>query len=661
MSLHFIRPWWLLALLPLLALLWWLYRHRSSRGAWNAYIAPHLAAVLLSGTNSARPKGIGILGAAWLVAVLALSGPAVQKQALPVFATDAGRVLLMDMSLSMYATDLAPNRLTQAKFRATDLIRSLSEGETGLVAYAGDAFTIAPLTRDSNTLLNLLPTLSPDIMPVRGSSLSQGVRRAMDLLKQGGHLKGDILLLTDGISDTEYRDTSELLDGGQYRLSILAFGTPQGAPIRLPDGNLLRDSGNELIIVKTDLARLADLARKGDGMALAARNDGSELPLLLNWLERGTDAKATELTGDSWQDLGPYIALLLLLPVLLSFRFGMPAAVLLACILPLGKSQAALFQTRDQQAMEAFKQGEFQQAANSFTLPTWRGAAHYRAGDYESALKDFEQDDSAMGLYNQGNSLMQLGQYQEAEKRYQQALEKQPDLDAAKANAKLAEQLAKQPPQQQSGSGSDQGQSGDNDANGQQGQSGDNSANDDQQGQESQGSQQNGQGSGNQNPEQQESSSDNQGAGDDAAANDNPPQDGQEGQQQAESEQNSGQGNSGSSQNNDAQMQADPKAADKQQQAGTQAAGTQAGVDEGEPEKAQSATQAMAGADKAPEDGEEATALTATEQPGQMSPQTERALRVINDDPSVLLRNKMQLEYQLRRARGEHRKEKEQW
>ena len=89
----------------------------------------------------------------------------------------------MDMSYSMYATDIAPNRLTQARFKALDLLQLFKEGETGLIAYAGDAFTVSPLTTDVTTLENLIPSLSPEIMPSKGSNVLAGIDQAVSLLK----------------------------------------------------------------------------------------------------------------------------------------------------------------------------------------------------------------------------------------------------------------------------------------------------------------------------------------------------------------------------------------------------------------------------------------------------------------------------------------------
>ncbi|MCL1125657.1 vWA domain-containing protein, partial [Shewanella surugensis] len=450
--LHFLRPEWFFALLPLIAILLLLWKNTRASTTWERYISPHLAKVLVSSSETTQKHQLKILTLTWLIAVLALSGPAFTKKILPVFQTDQGRVLVMDMSLSMYATDLKPNRLSQAKYKATDFLNALTEGETALVAYSGDAFTISPLTRDTATLLNLLPTLSPAIMPVRGSNVSAGLASAKALLTQAGHVKGDIILFTDGIARNTLNEAKEQLSGTQYRLAIIAFGTKQGAPISLPDGQLLRDNSNQVVIAKTDDSLLRKLANASDGTLIIARPDGKDIEQLKNWLSHTQAAKATQVSGETWQDLGPFIALLLLIPALLSFRYGLICALFLTGFYHVNPVQAStwddLWKTPDQQGMQAYQSENFSLAAEDFEHSQWQASALYKEGQFDKALEIFKQDNTATGLYNQGNALMQLSQYGEAKQKYQDSLTKAPNRDNTKINLALAEQLEKQQSQQ---------------------------------------------------------------------------------------------------------------------------------------------------------------------------------------------------------------------
>ncbi|OUS52212.1 hypothetical protein BM607_013505 [Shewanella sp. SACH] len=693
MSLHFIRPEWLLALVPLALVLLSLWRQHESHSAWNRYIAPHLAKILVTQGSKKSRRPLHLLAFTWLIATFALAGPAVNKQSLPVFAAEQGRVLVMDMSVSMFATDLAPNRLTQAKFRATDLLRNLKEGETGLVAFAGDAFTISPLTRDTGTLLNLLPTLSPEIMPVRGSNLAAGLTQAKTLLAQGGHIRGDIIVMTDGITAAQFDDANSALSGTQYRLAVVAFGTSQGAPIRLPDGQLQRDSSNEVVVASTDFGLLQKLAADNKGVLIQNRTDGNDLAQLQHWLSDTGDAKATDLDGEIWQDLGPYLALLLLLPALFSFRQGIVASVgfatLAGGLLLAAAPQPAhasvwdnawdnVWKTPDQQAMQAYQSQDYANAAKQFESPQWRGSAQYKAGDYEQALKTFEQDSSAQGLYNQGNALMQLGKPDKAKERYQAALEKQADFPAAKANLELAEKQLKEQ-QKQQGKNDQQGdqQSGDP-------QSGNQQSGDQQSGnQQSQDKQQSDQDSA-QKDKQDQAGQESQ----DRQDNANPEQSSDQSseQQKADEQQSEQDKQNGNAQEKQDEAQQDPvkDKAQQDQQAKQQNAEqdakdnspvdneakmqAQANADAEEQKSAEQAKQSV-GAKEAPEqnaqDKQEAAMSESVEAPPTNSEplpaEMQRALRGVSEDPQVLLRNKMQLEYQKRRQNGQISKDNEQW
>lgn len=697
---HFIRPEWLLALLPVavISLLFW--RRHSQQSAWKQYIAPHLSQLLItqSVTNKSQPKWLLI--ACWLIAVIALAGPAVNKQNLPVFATEQGRVLIMDMSLSMYATDLSPNRLSYARFRATDLLAELKEGETGLIAYAGDAYTISPLTRDTATILNLLPTLSPEIMPTRGSNLASALALAENLLAQGGHVRGDIILMTDGVSDSQFNQAAKALKNSRYRLSIMAFGSQQGAPISLGDGQLLRDNSDEVVVAKTDYGLLQKLAQQHQGILVPAQTDGSDIDTLTDWLAVEGDATETDLAGEAWQDLGPYLALLLVLPMLMSFKQGLLNTILnplfvLGTVLSVNmlNSQPAqasiwqdLWQTPDQQAQSAFKQGEYAQAANTFENQQWQASAHYKAGDYQQALNGFEQDNSATGLYNQGNALMQLNDYQEAIKRYQQAIELQSPFNEAQENLALAKQLLEQQQQSEQSQSSEpnQPENGEQSNNDNSGQSQENNhsspseqseqTGDEQQNQQSEPQSQNEQHNEGQQQSQQDQSSE-QDARSQNGSSTNEQQDNQQpsdAEQQADNTQESNDNNSASDQQSAAngEQHEQPSQQTGQQPSDTEPlsneASMQAAAEAVEDEANQQPQQKSANAanDMTAEQpqGSPSEVISASQvNPDDLPADMQRALRAISEDPQVLIRNKMQLEYQKRRQNSQPSKDNEQW
>ncbi|AZG73989.1 VWA domain-containing protein [Shewanella livingstonensis] len=706
---HFIRPEWLLGFIPVLMLSGLFWRKHSQQSAWKQYIAPHLSPLLITQTVEKTHQPKWALIASWIIAVIALAGPALNKQNLPVFATEQGRVLIMDMSQSMYATDLSPNRLSYARFRATDLLNELKEGETGLIAYAGDAFTISPLTRDSGTILNLLPTLSPDIMPTKGSNLAAALSMAENLLAQGGHVNGDIIVMTDGISAQQFNQATKALNS-RYRLSIMAFGSKQGAAIRLSDGQLLRDNSNEVVVAKTDYGLLQQLTQQHNGILVPAQTDGSDISTLTHWLASDGKATETELAGEAWQDLGPYLAMLLIIPMLMSFRRGLlslmlnPALLLSTAIaFSLTHSQPAqasvwqdLWQTKNQQAESAFQQGEFTQAADTFKDPQWRASAHYKAGDYQQALTEFEQDNSAQGLYNQGNALMQLKDYKEAITRYQKAIAAQSPFNEAEKNLALAQQLLAQQQQQESSeqqseqskqeqSKQDQSKqeqsNSDNENSPSEQSSADKKDSPQSESDESQSDQQENQ-QGQSSESQSDTNSENSSASDQQQSSDQQSKtdqtsdaDQQQNTQQSESAENDQQ--QSDQQQNSSEPQSSPTSDDsKPLQQGDVAQDTpasnessmQASASENTDQQADNKQEvspaqasAQSGTDSTSQDKASEMVSASQVNPDSLPADMERALRAINEDPQVLIRNKMQLEYQKRRQNSQPPKDNEQW
>ena len=104
---------------------------------------------------------------------------------------------------------------------------------------------------------------------------------------------------------------------------------------------------------------------------------------------------------------------------------------------------ADMWQTKDQQGQSNFDGENYSQAANTFEDSNWKGSAHYKAKDYKNAYEEFKKDDSATGLYNQGNALTQMGEYDQAIEVYKKAIEKRYDFEDAKDNMEIAEELKK--------------------------------------------------------------------------------------------------------------------------------------------------------------------------------------------------------------------------
>jgi len=452
---HFIRPYWLLAVLPYLAILVLMLRNKLSQGNWSAVCDAALLPYLLqekAGNQSRWPITAGAIAA--LLAIIALAGPTWERLPSPVFRNDSALVIALDLSRSMDAADIKPSRLIMARYKIADILKQRKDGQTALLVYAGDAFTVTPLTDDTETIDSQLSALNTDIMPSQGSNTVSALEKAVELFKQAGLQKGRILLVTDGVDVDKTIAAAKSLD--KYQLSILGVGTDDGAPIALPEGGFLKDERGNIVVPKLNSSELAKLAQAGNGVYQTITANDADIQTVLANVDRSVEQQGKQndnLLLDQWADKGPWLLLLALPLAALTFRKGLLCFALLL-ILPLPKNSYALgwqdlWQTQDQQAQQAYKKQDYAKAAEQFRNPDWKAAAQYKAGEYDKALESLKSSKSASGAYNQGNALAKAGQLEEAIKAYEKALAINPNDADAKHNKEVVEKELEKQKQEQ--------------------------------------------------------------------------------------------------------------------------------------------------------------------------------------------------------------------
>lgn len=465
LPLHFIRPLWL-ALLPLAVILPLLWRHlRRPSGDWSKICDNHLLRWLSVGDAAAKRSRIApwLAGLMWLIAALALAGPSWQKLPDSSFTSNDARVLVLDLSLSMLAEDLKPNRLTQAHFKLSDMLDVMLEGQTGLVSFAGDAFVVSPLTSDTNTIRNMLPALRPDVIPVSGSRPDRALELAAELLKRSGMARGEILLIADSGSQAATSVAAKLAKQGIFT-SVLAVGTVQGAPIPSGDG-FVSDREGSIVIARLERDALQSIASAGRGK-YSELTAGSTENSPWATVEGSEFARKDDALGERWKDTGPWLLLILLPFVAFSFRRGL-LFVLPLLILPglLVSSEAKagfwddLWATRDQQAQAALVDERAADAAVIAKDPAIAGEALYRSGDFVQAEQSWSQLDQEDSHYNRGNAMAQAGEYDAAIVAYDEALALNPVMEDALFNRALVEQMKQQQEQQQQDQENSEGES----------------------------------------------------------------------------------------------------------------------------------------------------------------------------------------------------------
>jgi Ca-activated chloride channel family protein len=456
-DIHLMRPEWLWTLVPAAVLAILLLYVRAKGGSWNDIISPELLPFLVGKQEASRgPSLLPLVFIAWIIAAFAAAGPAWEKLPQPIHQKQDALILVLDLSYSMLAQDLSPSRLVRARQKLLDLLKQRGEGQTGLIAYAGDSHIVTPLTDDNPTIANLIPALHPGMMPVPGSNPAAAIDQAIALLHSGGISDGKILLITDGVDEKSAKDITSKLEDSGSTFAIIGIGTRSGAPIPLPQGGFIKDANGTIVTPTLDEGALRSLAADNNGSYARMTLDDNDLQRLLQPTLPDASAQtlALDRTADAWEDMG-YALVLLLLPVVLAlFRRGW-----IVCLLPLmlvasprdatAQSWDDLWLTPDQQGQRALQENNNETAATLFENPDWAATAAYRNEDFEQATQQFSKTDSTDSWYNRGNALAKAGKLDDAIEAYEKSLELQPDQTDAIENLELLKKLKEQQEQQE--------------------------------------------------------------------------------------------------------------------------------------------------------------------------------------------------------------------
>jgi Ca-activated chloride channel family protein len=289
---------WLLALLPA-ALVWWMLLRRSDASrAWRAWVDPALLeALLVQGDQRRRLwRPVHVLGLLWLLGLLALSGPSWRQEPSPFAEDKAALVIVVKVTPSMLDSDVAPNRLKRAAQKVSDLLELRGGARNSLVAYAGTAHLVMPLTSDASVIRTFSAELAPDLMPEKGDDASAALALAGRQLERSDQ-PGAILFVTDDLTAA----ANEAIDAHRQR---------GGAPVHV------------LAVASAVPDPLKQAARTGGGLCVAVRPDSSDVEKLAKAVQETARAPEAAGLGSRWHDAGYWLVPLLALLGALWFRRG---------------------------------------------------------------------------------------------------------------------------------------------------------------------------------------------------------------------------------------------------------------------------------------------------------------------------------------------------
>ena len=423
---HFLRPilLWLL-ILPIWGY-WRYFKGIKNQSSWEKVCDKRLLDFLLVKGSARQRKYIGYLGLAGMVAaVLAAAGPSWEKKEIPSLAPENPLMLVLNLSSDMDARDITPSRLDRAKFTISDFLKMLKAPQTGLIVYSDEPFLISPMTEDTQIVSNLLPAVSRDIMPVNGDRPDRAIDLAVEKLKNAGYAKGNIVIVTPEA-------------GQRFDQALTAAKNARAAGFIV----------NIIGMSKAPSEKLQLIAESGGGKYLPytpGDNDIRQLAREIN--AQAGNLKISENLRTQWLDAGYYLAFIPLICCLYFFRRGIVWGLIF--LLWSGQVQAGFFLNDNQEGLRAFRQEDYQSAAEKFEDPAWKASSFYRMGDYQKAYESFSAGNDPTALYNQGNALAKAGKIEEAIKKYEEVLQKVPNHEDAKFNLEYLKKQQEQNQQQQ--------------------------------------------------------------------------------------------------------------------------------------------------------------------------------------------------------------------
>lgn len=324
MSLHFVNPYWFLALLPLVLVWVALLKVNKRQQQWSEICDSHLLPHLLQQQTIGKRFNMAMLmlALAWTLTVISLAEPAWSQVKQPVFRQQAARVFLLDMSPSMLATDLPPSRMERAKFKLLDMLRAIHEGQTALVAYTREPFLVSPLTEDSNTIASMVPTLTPAIMPVEGSDLAPALKMANGLFHQASLHKGEVVVLTDSAPSTQALTVAADMSHQGIHTSVMGVGTTKAVPLKNPQGGFLTDPQGAVETAKLPVSQLQQLASQGGGIYVPFSSSNADVRSLLSQNATAGYQQQKETDLSYWQVQGRWLLIAVALIFVWVFRRG---------------------------------------------------------------------------------------------------------------------------------------------------------------------------------------------------------------------------------------------------------------------------------------------------------------------------------------------------
>ncbi|MEO1954196.1 MAG: VWA domain-containing protein [Campylobacterales bacterium] len=385
-----------------------------------------------------------------ILIVISLSDPVIDDGEIEVKAKSSDIMIALDISDSMLAEDIYPNRLKFAKQKALNILRMNVDERIGVVAFAKNSYLVSPLSFDHSAVEFLLSKLSTHSMTEQGTDFMSLLQVVANLSKNKKHL----LILSDGGDDTDFSKEIEFAKKNNIVIFILGIGTKKGSPIKLDNGEFIKQNGN--IIVSKLNENISDLATKTGGVYIKSVKSNMDIKTMIKEIKDKTKAK--ELKSEKIKKYTPlfYYPLGLALFVLLIAMSSIPKrdiikimSFVMLFFIPLVDIKAGVLDFLElDKAKEAYRAKEFKKSSSlyeNYARKTDNAQSYFNAGnafyknkEYQKAIDSYKKatfssrDMISKKYANMGNAYAKSGtqkDLQEAVKSYEKSLKLQEDKD----------------------------------------------------------------------------------------------------------------------------------------------------------------------------------------------------------------------------------------
>jgi Ca-activated chloride channel family protein len=255
--------------------------------------------------------------------IIAIANPQIGTKQEKVKRNGIDVVIALDVSRSMLAQDIQPNRLAKAKNFISNFVDQLHNDRFAMVVFAGRAYLQMPLSVDYSAAKLYLKTVGTESVPTQGTNIGEAIDLANESFAKGDYKSKALIIISDG-EDNEpgVEEALESAAKNGVKVFTIAVGTDKGSPIPLPNGDFKRDAENNIVLSKVNIEAMRNYAAKGNGKSFVLGNGKEEIDAIFKELGRITTKEIDETVFTEYDDKFLYFLVLALLLLIIEYMIS---------------------------------------------------------------------------------------------------------------------------------------------------------------------------------------------------------------------------------------------------------------------------------------------------------------------------------------------------